>query len=195
MVTSDVRFDTQAGRWMSTSGVLMVLLAALAALLPLVNWAPKGGLVGWLLFLTGAAEFTLGIQVERGLLRIATLGSAVLTAAAGCIFIANPLASYFPVANVVTLWLVLRAAWILATASLLRSPPTSLWIGLSGVVDLLLAGVLAAGLPVALLVVTLFGPTPYVVAKFSFILATSFLVTGMCYLAIGRGQRAAGRSE
>jgi hypothetical protein len=164
----------------------MILLAVLAGLLPLVHWAPKGGVVGWLLLLTGLAELALGTRQPQGRVRTAAIGSALLTSGAGLIFMANPLARYFSVANVVTIWLVLRGSWVLAMASLLRAPPTSRWLGLSGLTDLLLALVLAAGLPVAVLVVTLFGPTPYIVAKFSVILATSFLITGISYLAISR---------
>lgn len=45
-------------------------------------------------------------------------------------------------------------------------------------VDLILGLVLAAGLPIAIVVVTLFGPTPEIVANFSLILALSFPATG-----------------
>ena len=40
--------------------------------------------------------------------------AGLLTATAGLIFVARPLAPYFSVANVVTLWLALRGLWVLA---------------------------------------------------------------------------------
>ena len=45
---------------------------------------------------------------------------------------------------------------------------------------------LLAGLPVALLVYGLFGPTPQIVAKFAWVFAASFIATGALLLAIAR---------
>lgn len=53
-------------------------------------------------------------------------------------------------------------------------------------VDLGLGFLLSVGLPTSILVVILFGPTPELVAKFSMVLAASFLGTGLAQLALWR---------
>src|SRR3546814_1213666 len=52
-------------RWTLASGLFTALLAVMAFLLPAIEWMPRGGLVGWLLFLTGISELTFGWK--RGL--------------------------------------------------------------------------------------------------------------------------------
>ena len=177
--------------WTLASGDLTILLALLALFLPEVHWAPKGGIVGWLLVAAGVAEMALALA--RGLDRLGTtaLGSGLLTAGAGLIFVSNPSAAYLPVVNVVTIWLILRGAWVLAMGWALPNRRESAWLIASGAVDVVLGLVLVAGLPVSILVVTLFGPTPELVAKFSLILAGSFLATGIAQVAIARHRRAA----
>ena len=115
--------------------------------------------------------------------------AGMLTALAGLVFVANPFASYFPVANVVMAWLLLRGAFVLAMALKSERSRDRAWLAVSGGADLLLGAVLVVGFPVASLVVALFGPTQEVVARFSLVLAASFLVTGTCQLAIGLAQR------
>ena len=55
--------------------------------------------------------------------------------------------------------------------------------------DLLLAVLLFAGLSIATLVVSVFGPTPPLVASFSWVLAASFVVTGNLLLEIANCER------
>jgi hypothetical protein len=50
--------------------------------------------------------------------------------------------------------------------------------------DLLLAAILAVGLSIATLVVTLFGATPPLIASFAWVLALSFVVTGLMLLEV-----------
>jgi hypothetical protein len=57
-------------------------------------------------------------------------------------------------------------------------------MGLSAGMDLLLAMLLMAGLSIAALVVSLFGPTPQLIASFAWILAASFAVNGMMLLEV-----------
>ena len=123
-------------------------------------------------------------------LGVTALVSGLLTAGAELIFVANPFAGYFPVTNVVMIWLIVRGAWVLVMGWTLPSRRKSAWIASSGAVDILLALFLAAGLPVSMLVVILFGPTPELVARFSLILAASFLATGIAQVAVGLQRRA-----
>lgn len=103
-------------RWTLASGFLTILLAAAALLLPLVEWAPKGGVVGWLLFLAGISEFAFGWKRGPDAVGKAAMGSGLVTGLAGLLFVANPLSGYFPVANVVVAWLLLRGSWVLVMA-------------------------------------------------------------------------------
>lgn len=186
--------------WTLASGLLTLLLAVIAFLLPEFDWMPPGGLVGWLLFLAGAAEFAFGTKRGTdGLGRTAKI-SGLLTALAGLVFIARPLSGYLPVAHLVLAWLLLRGGCVLAMALGVGSAQMRAWLVLSGAADMLLAAMLVAGLQLAALVISLFGPTREVIAQFSLILCFSFLVTGISQIGIalvqrrqsGRGTEAAG---
>ena len=181
----------RATAWARAFGLVTILLAAIAALLPLIDWAPQGGLVGWLLVLAGTAEFAFGIGRRTGALGDAAMVAGLLTAAAGLIFILDPFAGYVPVANIVMGWLLVRGAVILLMASRLPRDPVRTWLALSGAADLLLGIALAVGLSVTMLVLALFGPTREIVAQFSLILSASFLVTGLSQIMIARNRRRA----
>ena len=166
------------------AGGVTMLLGIAAALLPVVDW-PTARIVGWLLFLAGAAELGFA-ATRRGRLRTTAIVSGLLTSAAGLIFVLRPVAPYFPVANLVTMWLLVRGAWVLGRANQETSSRATFWLGATGGMDLLLGVLLVSGLPIAMLVVTLFGPTAPIVASFSYILAASLLVTGLAEIAISR---------
>lgn len=176
-------------RWTLASGLFTLLLAVCAILLPDIQWAPRGSLVGWLLLLAGIAELAFAIGRRSDPVGQASLGSGLLTAAAGALFIAIPSAGYFQVTNVVTAWLVIRGAWMLAMSVRVRRSVARTWLAASGVTDILLGLVLVAGLPVSALVVGLFGPTREIVARFALILAVSFAVTGLSQIAIALARR------
>ena len=89
----------------------------------------------------------------------------------------------------VTAWLVIRGAWMLVMAMRIRRSVARTWLAASGVTDILLGLVLVAGLPVSALVVSLFGPTREIVARFALILAASFAVTGISQIAIAIARR------
>ena len=53
----------------------------------------------------------------------------------------------------------------------------------------MLGVVLLAGISIGTLVVTLFGPTPGLIASFAWVLALSFVVTGLLLLEIASCER------
>jgi hypothetical protein len=55
--------------------------------------------------------------------------------------------------------------------------------------DFLLAVLLIAGLSVATVVISIFGPTPEVTASFAWVLAASFAVTGSLLLEVASCER------
>ena len=66
------------------------------------------------------------------------------------------------------------------------------WTGLSAGMDFLLALLLIAGLSVSTLVVSVFGPTPELVASFAWVLAASFVVNGLLLLEVASCEARAG---
>ena len=119
-------------RWTLTSGAVTLVLAVVAFFLPDIDLAPKGGIVGWVLFLAGLVELAFGWRRGLDPLGDAAVGSGLLTAGAGLLFVTNPLAGYLPVTNVVMLWLFLRGGWVLAMAMRVRRLSIAPWLGLSG---------------------------------------------------------------
>ena len=171
-------------RWVpAAAGVLIMLLAAGALLLPLQNEVPGRLVVGWLLIAAGTIELAASVVRRRHRKTIAA--AAIATVLAGIRLAADPSANFFAVMNMVILWLVIRGAALLYSAARTRRPLGS-WVALAAATDLLLAGGLLAGLPVSLLVYGLFGPTPVVVAHFAWVFAASFIATGALQLAIAR---------
>ena len=167
----------------ATAGVLIMLLAAGALLLPLQRELPGRLVVGWLLIAAGAIELA-SAYVRRRHRRSGAL-AAMATLLAGIRLAADPGANFSAVMNMVILWLVVRGAALLFSAARTQRPLGS-WIALAAATDLLLALALLAGLPVALLVYGLFGETPQIVATFAWVFGASFIATGALLLAFAR---------
>lgn len=165
------------------AGALIVLLAVGALLLPLRPHIPGRLVVGWLLVAAGAIE--LGATWVRLRHRKSAALAAAASLFAGLRLVADPGANFSAVFNMVILWLVVRGAALLYSAAR-TAPPLGTWVGLAAATDLLLALGLLAGLPVALLVHGLFGPTPQVIATFAWVFGASFIATGVLLLAIAR---------
>ena len=176
-------------RWTLASGLVTFVIAVLAFCLPDIEWAPKGGLVGWLLVVAGLAELSFGLKRGLDPLGETAVGSGVITTLAGLIFVANPLASFLPVANVVMVWLFVRGFWVLATALRVRGEGLAAWLAMSGATDVLLALVLFAELPISVLVTIIFGHTPELIARFALILAVSFFVSAVSHVGMAFFER------
>ena len=162
------------------AGFLILLLAAVAALLPLERAGPGRLVVGAMLLAAGLIE--LAATSARRIHKPSSAIAGAATVLAGFRLVVDPGASFFPVLNMVILWLVVRAA-ALAFAASRCHPPLQGWFILTAATDFLLAVMLLAGLPVALVVAGLFGPTSEIVDTFSWILAASFVATGAFLIA------------
>ena len=102
----------------------------------------------------------------------------------------GPAARFFlPAITIVMGWLVVRAALLFLT-SRLTGAGVRRWTLSAGATDLLLALVLLVGLQIAALVVALIGATAPLVASFSWILALSFVATGLMLLEVASCARA-----
>ena len=163
------------------AGILIVMLALGAALLPLERGLPGRLVVGYLLIAAGTIELFAALARRIHKPTAAIAGAA--TVLAGARLVLDPSAGFFPVLNLVILWLVVRAA-ALAVAASRSSDPLRNWFILAGATDFLLAVLLLSGLPIALVVAGLFGPTSEIIATFAWILAISFVATGALLIAV-----------
>lgn len=163
-----------------TAGILIILLALGAALLPLERGIPGRLVVGFLLLVAGIVEFIAAMARRIHKPSAAIAGAA--TVLAGFRLVVDPNAGFFPVLNMVILWLIVRTAALAFAASRSREPLQS-WFVLTAATDFLLAIMLLAGLPIALIVAGLFGPTSEIIATFAWILAISFVATGAFLIA------------
>jgi hypothetical protein len=178
--------DRSRARLIGAAGVAIIILAAGAALMPVADLRRGSIVVGMLLVAAGAAEAFAGFF--RHEVRALAMSAGGITAAAGVYFLLNPTAYFFPLLHVVIGWLVLRSVVILF-ASRASHGSVKKWMSLSAAMDVLLAVLLLAGLSIATLVVTLFGPTPPLVATFAWVLAASFVVTGLLLLEVASCER------
>ena len=167
------------------AGFAIIMLGAGAALLP----AEKGissDILGALLLAAGLIE--LVAESLRSQVRQEAMAAGGVTAFAGLLFVINPETQFFPTVWPIIGWLVLRSV-IIGYASTHVRGSVRRWMGLSAGMDFLLAVLLVTGLSVATLVVSIFGPTPQLVASFAWVLAASFVVNGLMLLEVASCER------
>lgn len=173
-------------RLIAASGVVIILLSAGAALLPTVDRVSGTMTVGALLVLAGLVEIFAG-TLRHETRTLAMLAGAVTTLA-GLLFTFNPIGHFTPNVTIVTVWLLVRSAILLLTAWRAHGS-VRMWLGLSAAIDFLLGMLLLIGLSIAALIVTLFGPTATLVASFAWVLALSFVFTGLMLLEVASCER------
>lgn len=178
--------SARRARLIGSAGWLIILLSAGSALLPVVDRAAGSALVGSLLLAAGLIEIFAGTQ--RHETRLLAMLAGAVTTFAGLMFLLNPVAKFFPLITIVTAWLLLRSI-ILFFTSRLAHGSVRRWIGIAAATDLVLGILLLAGLSIATLVVTIFGPTQTLVASFAWVFALSFVVTGMLLLEVASCER------
>lgn len=168
-------------RTIAACGWLVILLSAGAALLPLVGPRQSAFVIGTMLVIAGVAELLAGAQrrVTRGLV----MAAGALTILAGLLFAAEPATRLLPALYIVTGWLMVRAIIFFMAASGEQGRARR-WTLVSAVADAALAALLAVGISIATFVVALFGATPPLVASFAWVLALSFISTGLMLLEV-----------
>lgn len=176
------------GKWIAAAGWLVLLASAGSALLPLLDRRGGAVVVGSLLLVTGVIEVLAGsLRHEARPLAILT---GALTIIAGTLFATEAATRFFlPAVTIVMGWLFIRAA-LLALTSRATGGGVRRWTLISAATDFLLALVLLVGLQIASLVVALIGVTAPLVASFAWVLALSFLATGLMLLEVASCARA-----
>jgi hypothetical protein len=177
--------DRNRSRWLNIAGVAMIVLSAGAALLP-IEKGISSGVVGALLLTAGVIELAAG-RLRRETRDLASLAGAV-TALAGLLFLLNQDSKFFPIVNIVIGWLALRSI-ILGVKSRRVHGSVRLWTSVAAATDFVLALVLLVGLSLSSVVVLLFGPTPAIVASFAWVVALSFVATGLLLLEVASCER------
>jgi uncharacterized membrane protein HdeD (DUF308 family) len=175
----------------TAAGIAVIALSAGAALMPAAKGLEGSKVLGSLLLAGGLIELCAGI-LRRETSPFAVAAGAV-TVLAGLLIFLNPTAHLFPNVTVVVGWLALRGL-ILAVASRRTGGSVRLWTSLSAGMDLLLAALLTAGLSIATIVVSLFGPTAPLLAGFAWFVAASFVVNGLLLLEVASRERSRDRS-
>src|SRR3954451_14010403 len=172
--------DKTRARSVRVAAVAIILLGVGAALLP-AGKTISSDMIGGLLIAGGLIEAVAG-SLRRSVRPFAMAAGGV-TALAGLLFIINPETHFFPMVTPIIAWLLVRSV-ILAVASRESTGSVRMWTGLSAGMDFLLGVLLIAGLSISTLVVSIFGPTPELVASFAWVLAASFVVNGMLLLEV-----------
>ena len=175
-------------RGIRVAGIAIILLGVGAALMP-AGKSLSSDVIGALLIAAGLIETVAG-SLRRDV-RAYAMAAGGVTAFAGLLFILNPETHFFPTVVPIIAWLLIRSA-ILAYASTHLKGSVRTWMGLSAGMDFVLAALLIAGLSVATIIVSIFGPTPQMIASFAWVLAASFVVNGLLLLEVASCERTNG---
>jgi hypothetical protein len=178
--------DHTRARLIQLCGLAIIGLAIVSALLPVADGVPTLS-IGLLLIAAGVVEIFAG-TLRQEVHRFAAAAGAV-TAFAGLLVLWDSSDHLFPTVWPVILWLLARSI-ILFWSSRHTGGSVRTWTGISAGIDLVLAILLFAGLSIAALVVSIFGPTEPLIAHFAWVLAASFVVTGNLLLEVANCERA-----
>lgn len=174
-------------RGLRVAGIAIILLSAGAALLP-AGKSISSQLIGALLVAAGLIETVAGSLRREA--RLLAMAAGCVTTLAGLLFILSPTTHFFPTVSVVIAWLLVRGA-ILAVSISRTDGSVRVWTGISAGVDLALGVLLMAGLSISTIVVSIFGPTPPLIASFAWFVAASFVANGLLLLEVAGCERAA----
>jgi len=172
--------DRMRARGLRAAGIAIILLSAGAILLP-AGKRISSDMIGGLLIAAGLIEAVAG-SLRRDVRPFAMAAGGVTTIA-GLIFVLNHETHFFPIVTIVIAWLLIRSV-ILAAGSFETAGSVRVWTAVSAGMDLLLAVLLIAGLSITTIVVSIFGPTPPLIASFAWFVAASFIVNGLLLLEV-----------
>jgi hypothetical protein len=175
-------------RGLRAAGIAIILLGVGAVLLPAGERIPSA-LIGALLVAAGLIEIVAG-SLRREARHLA-MGAGGVTALAGLLFILNPTTHFFPMVTPVIAWLIIRSV-MLALEIRFTAGSVRAWTAISAAVDMALGLLLAAGLSIATIVISVFGPTQPMVASFAWFLAISFVANGFLLLEVSSCERQSG---
>lgn len=172
--------DMMRARGLRVAGIAIILLSAGAALLP-AGKRISSDMIGGLLIAAGLIEAVAG-SLRRDV-RPFAMAAGGATAVAGLVFIVNHETHFFPSVTLLIVWLLVRSV-VLGAASVESRASVRMWTAFAAFTDLLLAVLLIAGLSITTIVISLFGPTHWLIASFAWFVAVSFVVNGLLLLEV-----------
>jgi len=137
----------QGRKWLMMSGVLAVIAGAVAIVVPAVASVTVAIFIGWLLLFGGVALLVNAFAVRdlgRVILRLLL---AFVTGAAGLALLTAPLEGTYTLTVLLVLWFAIAGIVRVCAAIAERGMPGAGWVGMNGVVTLLLAILIGASLP------------------------------------------------
>jgi uncharacterized membrane protein HdeD (DUF308 family) len=179
--------DQRRARMTYLCGFLILLVGASALLLPEVAASSGALVVGQLLLIAGLIELIAATGRRAARLPASLAGLATLVAAG--LVLAREETRFLPNITVMTFWLLLRVAALGLATYEGRESVVRRWTAVAAATDLALAAILILGLPLASIIVALFGTTSDLIASFSWVLAISFFATGAMLLQIASCER------
>jgi len=132
-----------------TEGIVLLILGLLAIIVPPIATIAVEVLIGWLLLMSGVVGLIATLRMRNAPGRGWSLASAVLGIVAGIVLLAWPLSGAVSLTMILTVFLVLEGVVSILYALEHKRELSGRWGAMlfSGVVDLLLAGIIFAGLP------------------------------------------------
>jgi uncharacterized membrane protein HdeD (DUF308 family) len=180
-------------RFIAASGGSIILLGIGAAFSPLLDDVSAAAVLGSLMIAAGNVELMAGM-IRHETRKLAASTGAV-TILAGALLVFNRDNGLLPNATIVSAWLLTRAVVLMLTSRLAHGSAKR-FLGFSAATDFVLGAGLVAGLSVSTLIVTIFGPSPQLLASYGWVLALSFLATGTLLLEVASSEsQAALRSD
>ena len=137
----------RARRWLMIAGVLSLLGGIVAIALPNIASVATAIFVGWLLVFASALDVVDAFSTRDGRRRALWLLMAVLTFIAGLYLLVAPLDGTFTLTVVLVIWFVAIGVARIVIAIADRDTPGAGWLGLSGVLSLVLGLLIALELP------------------------------------------------
>jgi uncharacterized membrane protein HdeD (DUF308 family) len=132
-----------------TEGIVLFILGLLAIIVPPIATIAVEVLIGWLLLMSGVVGLVATLRMRNAPGRGWSLASAVLGIVAGIVLLAWPLSGAVSLTMILTVFLVLEGVVSILYALEHKRELSGRWGAMlfSGGVDLLLAGIIFAGLP------------------------------------------------
>ena len=132
-----------------TEGIILFVLGVLAVVVPPIATIAVEILIGWLLLVSGVVGLIATLRARSAPGFVWSLVSAILGIVAGIVLLGWPLSGALSLTLILTVFLVLEGVVSLLYALEHKRELSGRWGAMlfSGIVDLILAGIIFAGLP------------------------------------------------
>jgi uncharacterized membrane protein HdeD (DUF308 family) len=132
-----------------TEGIILVILGIAAILVPVIATLAFTLVIGWLFLISGGVGLVTTFWMRQAPGFWWSLASAVIGIVAGILLLAQPITGTLSLTLILIAFFVLEGIATIMYAIDHRSQLSGRWIWMlaSGIVDLILAGIIFAGLP------------------------------------------------